>query len=167
MFKTVISPAHAFDKTVRNKQILFRLPAEMITGCMLNWKGIAFTEHMATVMNTLADAVREERAVLEIVVRDPDYKLPLTYAFAGGNRPEVKGPSHYERDLASLGVLSKLVGRELKHGSCLVPNADFVDALRGLYKSGASGAFCYACRFGDMCAGVAENDFKGTRLKGA
>ena len=157
---TSYSPAPSLKR-----QIVYRMPAEMIVGCMLNWKGIAFTEHMKLVMDSLTTSLREGRAILEVVVRDADYKMPLAYAFAKSNQPdEGEVPTHRERDLAALRVVREIIGTDLQHGMRFIPTQDFMDALRWMYKKGVSKDFCHSCRFNDLCTSIAENDFKETKL---
>ncbi|MEM9633766.1 MAG: DUF1284 domain-containing protein [Pseudomonadota bacterium] len=128
--------------------------------CMLTYLGKGYTPAFVGNYNLV---VKRLNAGEEIdLISGPD---DICQPMLGEPGCHCHSQSVRDRDDQALSDIGHCLGRGLRPGDILVLSPDDVELLRHEFTSGSLRTACTGCEWYELCSGIAQNDFRGCRLR--
>lgn len=138
-----------------NKIIRFR-PHHLL--CFLTYMGKGYSDKFTANFDALIDEINKGKVTIEIVDVPDDICAPRL-CDESDDICHCYDKSITERDNTVLADL------KYAYGDKIHLTKDLIEKLRHDYKAGTIRAACIGCEWKELCDGIAEENFKGTKLK--
>jgi hypothetical protein len=133
--------------------------------CMLTYIGKGYSEAFIQNYDHLIDRLNTGDCEI-ILINGPDDMCAPRLCDPTDTECHCRESHITERDAEALADIQKIPEfASVKIGSSLKLTKTLINRLRDVYKTGEIRTACIGCEWKSLCDGIAENNFKGTKLK--